>query len=703
MKGFETGIEKCARIYTQDTGVRVIWGDKCMTDGKGTIWLPTLSDNTNPKVLTRTRLNMGHEISHVLHSDFEAVARAIKTGGASKRNILNSLEDVRIERLWELEYTGCQEDFREDFKDFVRKDFNFRLLGPEPILSKVMNILYLRAREVQLGFNSGLVVPELIEALFQDKVGDLVEKVASQTTMKQVEEYTDLIYKRFKEGAPPPEPKPGAPPPEPKPEPKPEKSEGKKSDEKKSDGEKSDGEKSKDGESKGDKSEKSKGEKSDEKESDGEESEGGESEEDKSEKDESEDDESSGDDSEGSEKDKSSDDEEDESEDGESSGDDSEESEDDESDKEDGESSGGDGESSEDDEEDESDPSTSPRGISKDSSSESEGDESDDESDGPGGEPSELDNLKEDLKDDLERKTDISTIQDFRSKMITDFAMTSDQYLVDPGVLDHITKPSSGASHHDQAVLHMAEGKKILSFLGQRLQHLFVSKQSRRVMRFLKTGPLDSYRIMEDESDLICKKKLRGRAQDAVVGFSIDKSSSMYSDGKDTLATQMSLATGFFLEQIKVPFMALGLTGPSQYKNTRTRPVDIYILKEFNESIRKVMGRFVSVHMDQNSDLDGLKVLAQQILMRPEPKKIIFVFSDGQPCSGNSELDAKHMRSYKEYIKRLQKAGIIVFGFGMEYDVEHIFGKEFSVTVQRRNIREFPMIVFQKLSKILLE
>ena len=92
MKGFETGIEKCARIYTQNTGCKVVWGDKCMTDGKGTIWLPTLSDSTDPRILTRTRLNMGHEVSHVLHSDFSAITKAIETGGMSKKTILNSLD-----------------------------------------------------------------------------------------------------------------------------------------------------------------------------------------------------------------------------------------------------------------------------------------------------------------------------------------------------------------------------------------------------------------------------------------------------------------------------------------------------------------------------------------------------------------------------------------------------------------------------------
>ncbi len=268
---------------------------------------------------------------------------------------------------------------------------------------------------------------------------------------------------------------------------------------------------------------------------------------------------------------------------------------------------------------------------------------------------------------------------------------------------DIIFKPAETPRGKETATILMADGKKILSYVGQRLQHLFVSKQSRRVARFLKTGPLDSYRIMEDESDLICKKKLKGRAQDAVVGFSIDKSGSMTEDGKDSLATKLSLATGYFLEQIKVPFMAVGLTGDNQYHSTRTNPVTIYILKEFQESIRKVMGRFVGLSMRQNSDLDGMKYLAQHILRRPEPKKIIFVFSDGLPCSGSSTLDNKHLYSYKNYIKRLQRSGVIVFGFGIMHNVEHIFGKEFSINVNASNLNEFPRIVFKQLSKILLE
>lgn len=643
MKGFETGIEKCARIYTQDTGVRVVWGDKCATDGKGTIYLPTLSDSADPKVLNRTRLNMGHEVAHVLHSDFSLVAKAIKDGGQGKRIILNSVEDVRIERLWELEYTGCQEDFREDYKHFVKKEFNTRLTGAESIFSKVLNLLIIRSREKQLGFESGLIVPEKVEKIFQEKLGDLVDHVASLTTMKEVSDCTDVIYKRFKE--------------DPIPEPEPPKSEGKP---KKGKGEKSKDSKPKKSESESEKSEED---------TDGEES-----------------------DAEGPG---------DEPDEGTDSGPESDKADDEPGEGEDGESSDGDGE---DGEEDEGESGSS--GDGKDSPEEGAPSGGSEEVDSPKPEEDEeLTKLKEELKKDMEEDSGVTvaTIQDSRVKEINEFAETSDEYLVDPRVVDNIFKPEITMDSNYRAAALMAEGKKTLSFVGQRLQHLFMSKKSRKVIRFLKTGPLDSYRIMEDESDLICKRKLRGRNQDSVVGFSIDKSSSMNSAGKDRLATSLSLATGHFLEQIKVPFMALGLSSPNQGYEVRDAPVDIGILKDFNEPIKKVMGRFTNMRMSQNSDLDGMKLLAKQIMMRPEPKKIIFVFSDGQPVSGGHILNERHMASYIRYIKRLQRAGIIVFGFGIKYHVEHIFGKENSVYVSSSNLNEFPKLVFKQLSKILLE
>lgn len=654
MRGFETAIEKCARIYTKDAKTSIIWGAECSTDGQGKIFLPALSDRTDPKVLTKTRLYMGHEVSHVLHSDFTTVGKVIKEGGMGKKNILNALEDVRIERLWELEYTGCQEDFRDNYKDFVRSEFNDRLISPiESLVAKVMNIATIRAREKQLGFDAGLNVPAPIEKLFQEKVGDVIDQLATAKTMKQIEDLTDLVYERFKDDEPPPS------------------AGGKGEPDKKPD--------------QGELNEEKGGNDGDDEEGDA----------------------SSPSDGDGTpEPHDGSDDHEGESND---AGGSESKSEGDDGDKDNEDGNGSDGDVGDD-----------PQGTNRRPKSNGTEEPGEDGSN-PGGsngipgdeetpeqkaEKEELQKLREELKDETETgDKEVKTAQDFTGDLVNKYATTSDEYLVDANVKDLITKPMLSPGSMEAAKKDMAKGKETLAYLGQRLRHLFLTNRSKRITRFLKTGPLDAYRIMEDESDLICKKKMKGRNQDSVVGTLLDCSGSM-TEEKYSNAVQLCLAMGHFLEQIKVPLSMLGYSGTHDVDSSKKRivPVMIYIMKEFNESINKVMGRFRGVVNRQSTyDLDGLRVLAKMILSRPEPKKIIFIYSDGKPDTGNIYLSNKLFKSYVDYIKRLRKVGVTVYGFGIDCNVSTIFGADQCVTVNRYNIREFPKIVFKQLSKLLLE
>jgi hypothetical protein len=93
----ETTLERIARIYAENYGIKVVYKhDLCMTDGK-------------------TIGYVDHEVAHCLFSDFGVVKEAAKTG--KKHHLLtNAFEDPRIEReminLWrgtKINLANCEE------------------------------------------------------------------------------------------------------------------------------------------------------------------------------------------------------------------------------------------------------------------------------------------------------------------------------------------------------------------------------------------------------------------------------------------------------------------------------------------------------------------------------------------------------------------------------------------------------------------
>jgi len=92
----ENTLEKIGRIFAVEYGVKMIFRhDYCMTDGRN-IYLPVIPNNASDEFLEAIEGFLDHEVSHILHSDFEVV-KAASEMGRKHRMITNALEDCRIE------------------------------------------------------------------------------------------------------------------------------------------------------------------------------------------------------------------------------------------------------------------------------------------------------------------------------------------------------------------------------------------------------------------------------------------------------------------------------------------------------------------------------------------------------------------------------------------------------------------------------
>ena len=106
MKNLENTIEKVGKIMAKNHSIHVICrGNSCHTDGK-TIALPALPDEIPPELERAIQGYLDHECGHILHSDFDLIKPFKETYGEKGFNILNIIEDARVNRAMGANYLG---------------------------------------------------------------------------------------------------------------------------------------------------------------------------------------------------------------------------------------------------------------------------------------------------------------------------------------------------------------------------------------------------------------------------------------------------------------------------------------------------------------------------------------------------------------------------------------------------------------------
>ena len=168
----------------------------------------------------------------------------------------------------------------------------------------------------------------------------------------------------------------------------------------------------------------------------------------------------------------------------------------------------------------------------------------------------------------------------------------------------------------------------------------------------------------------------------------IDESGSM--GWKELEIQLLAIALGEGMKQIGVPFEITGTTtqygfGDSPELNgfTRTNPIVFKHYKKFEEDWMRVRHRIVntSSHM-HNVDGEAVEYCAFRLAQRPEQRKVIFSLSDGCPQSGHGN-DHKMGANLQRVCERVRKAGIEVYGFGIGTDnPKRYYGEKFFIYLE---------------------
>ena len=319
----------------------------------------------------------------------------------------------------------------------------------------------------------------------------------------------------------------------------------------------------------------------------------------------------------------------------------------------------------------------------------------------------ELEKAQNDMEDDNLEEQDIGKdIADSLNK----YANNNVLYRELPGLKENIT-PIPERPHWDSTVAYYEQrGREITGHLGQKMKILFVSEKAPRWSRNLRSGRLDTLKLpklLNQGSLDICKRRTEHIYEDSAVSLVIDNSGSMRAGNKSTIAQSILTSIASDLDKLRIPFEALGFTtgggDSSSSKNNmgiRDFPIDINIIKTFDEAYRRVRHRFVwPAYNNLTAELPAIQFAVKRIAPRRETKKVLFVLCDGKTEVCNDNLQRAMHQATIEYVERIKKAGLKVVFIGIQdynvrdYDPEAIIVNDLDT---------FGNQFYTKLMKILL-
>jgi hypothetical protein len=296
-------------------------------------------------------------------------------------------------------------------------------------------------------------------------------------------------------------------------------------------------------------------------------------------------------------------------------------------------------------------------------------------------------------------------------------------------------------SKHDIAKLYShamnlaefeTETKTVTNYLSKDLRRLLESRNRRWWTGGFKSGKLNqkSLHSVRVGNDRIFSKKSEIREVKAAVSLLIDLSGSMsHGDGKGTkdvtkvmMAAQSAYAFALVLEQLKVPYEVYGFTtvhaqNPgkvaawNKFKESvtdktvltqaiNTSCADMFMaFKKFEENFdlyskqSLIVAANKGTGLQENEDSLHVKAALERLASRPEDKKTLFVFSDGQPAFRGEVKPSQEMLMYLDRTSK-ENYGVDIFGIGIMSDAVKRYYKNYKVV---NTLNELPAALFEFL------
>lgn len=215
--------------------------------------------------------------------------------------------------------------------------------------------------------------------------------------------------------------------------------------------------------------------------------------------------------------------------------------------------------------------------------------------------------------------------------------------------------------------------------------------------------------------DDVFRRKQENKTKDVAVMQLGDISGSMCSDEKIETAMYSMYAVASILDRLGISNEAMGFTtrghspevqndlraDPKRSEYCRYEALYMPVFKSFNERVgADTRARFIQPTISGNlcrSNVDGESVMLafRRLAARRETRKIMLVYSDGNPAvSGGGNLD-DHL---KAVVRQIEASGTDIVGLGI---MDRSVGKFYKKHVIMKSVKDLPLVVTGELKHLL--
>lgn len=231
---------------------------------------------------------------------------------------------------------------------------------------------------------------------------------------------------------------------------------------------------------------------------------------------------------------------------------------------------------------------------------------------------------------------------------------------------NHTVKPSCAAQDVTDGILREMEGFK----LSQKVRKHLIAASQTRTQVGLRKGKLNASKISRmyantsKEQPRMFKQNVATTLKtDIAITIMVDRSGSMREGGKYLTAAACAIAVSEVLATMDIKNEILCYT-------TSGYEIENVILKTFEErfvSRDRMAERFANGDVGMGANADGESIMwgATRLMVRPEPDKLMLVFSDGRPAySGGIGNSHKYL---KDVVGKIEEAkGVDILGIGIK-------------------------------------
>lgn len=204
-------------------------------------------------------------------------------------------------------------------------------------------------------------------------------------------------------------------------------------------------------------------------------------------------------------------------------------------------------------------------------------------------------------------------------------------------------------------------------------QKLKIKKEGAKLDNLPMGRRINVRNAFRGDGKIFYKRKLPDDSMDIAIAILNDESGSMSSKQRITYARSASIILYDFCRALEIPVAVYG--------HTEYESVDLFAYAEFDSVDGNDKYRLMDMSArDGNRDGAALRFVAERLMTRPEPCKLLFIISDGQPAGNGGYWGTAAEADLRGIKAEYERKGITLFAAAIGDDkpnIKRIYGDGF--------------------------